>query len=70
MKLFFLPLTFLKVVKQNACGAFQILVGKFRAHRRPYMGQKALFLYVNLSLHRLFTALKLKSRQKYAIALV
>ena len=33
-------------------------------------GQKALFLYVNLSLHFLFTALKLKSRPKYAIALV
>ena len=34
------------------------------------MGQKALFLYVNLSLHCLFTALKLKSRPKFAIALV
>ena len=47
-----------------------ILVRKFKAYRRPNIGQKALFFYVNLSLHCLFTALKLKSRRKYAIALV
>ena len=34
------------------------------------MGKKALFLYVNLSLHYFFTTSKLKTSSKEAIALV
>ena len=68
--IFFYRRLFKKIVKQNACGAFLILVRKFRSDRRADMGEKALVVSVTLSLHCFFAAMKLKPKSKYAIALV